>query len=284
VGHPPAGDRDHLERLPGRLGQRVHPASEQIAQGRWQLAGAGPHNGQQLLGEERVALRPGEHVLHQIGGRRCPQDADQLRPRLGLVEPRQLQALDRAAAVQLGQIRPQPLLAWLVVAVGHHQQHPLPAQVADQEGQQVAGGAVGPVQVLDHQHQRGLLAQAPQQPEQQLEQAGLSGLLGLAGAVRFTEGGQHAGQLGPGRADQLPHGAGAEVAEQGPQGLYDRGIRQGGIADRHTAPGQHPRLVGGAAAGQLGHQAGLAHTGLAPQQDDGRVSVCGPHPGRLQEL
>jgi hypothetical protein len=73
-------------------------------------------------------------------------------------------------------------LARLVVAVGDHQQHPLPAQVPDQERQQLAGGAVGPVQILDHQHQRSLLAQAPQQPQEQLEQASLSG---LARGARF---------------------------------------------------------------------------------------------------
>jgi hypothetical protein len=64
--------------------------------------------------------------------------------------------------------------------------------------------------------------------------------------------------------------------------------RLGHTAGRHrrpgTAPRQHPHPNRGAAAGQLGDQAGLAHPGLAPHQDDGRVSICGPPPGRLQEL
>ena len=42
--------------------------------------------------------------------------------------------------------------------------------------------------------------------------------------------------------------------------------------------------IAGAAARQLGNQARLADTGLAPHKDDGRFSICGPHPGRLQEL
>jgi hypothetical protein len=45
------------------------------------------------------------------------------------------------------------------------------------------------VQILDHQDQRGLRAQPPQQPEQQLEQSGLRGLLGQTNAVRFAQGG-----------------------------------------------------------------------------------------------
>jgi hypothetical protein len=58
----------------------------------------------------------------------------------------------------------------LVGAVGPDQQQPAVAQVADQEGQQVTGGPVGPVQVLDNQQGPVLAAEALQQPQQQLEQ------------------------------------------------------------------------------------------------------------------
>ena len=161
---------------------------------------------------------------------------------------------------------------------------PLAAQVADQEGQQVAGGLVGPVQVLDHQHQRGLLAQAAEQAEQQLEQPGLGGLAGRAAGLARpgrAAGGPAPRQDGPtsSRTASTPTSAG-----KGPQRLHDRGIGQGALADRHTAAGQHPRPVGGAAGGQFGDQAGLADAGLAPHQDDGRVPICGPPPGRLEEL
>jgi hypothetical protein len=57
-------------------------------------------------------------------------------------------APDPAGAVQLGQVGPEPLLARFVAAVREHQQHPLPPQVPDEEGEQVAGGAVGPMQIL----------------------------------------------------------------------------------------------------------------------------------------
>jgi hypothetical protein len=57
----------------------------------------------------------------------------------------------------------------LIRAVGQQQRH-AGAQVADQEAQQVAGGLVGPVQVLDHQQQRAALSEPVQHPEQQLEQ------------------------------------------------------------------------------------------------------------------
>jgi hypothetical protein len=143
------------------------------------------------------------------------EDADQLRSRLGLVQPRELQALDRAETVQFGEIGSEPLLAGFVVAVGNYQQHPLTAQVTNQEGQQIVGGPVGPVQILHDQHKGSLHGQAPQQPQQQLEHSGSSRLLGRAGA-RLTQGGQQAGQLRPGRADQLTHRADADLGQQSP--------------------------------------------------------------------
>jgi hypothetical protein len=57
----------------------------------------------------------------------------------------------------------------LVGAVGQHHEQP-GLEVADEEGEQVQGRAVGPVQVLHHQHGRGPVGQALQQGEQCLEQ------------------------------------------------------------------------------------------------------------------
>jgi hypothetical protein len=111
--------------------------------------------------------------------------------------------------------RSQPLLAGLVVAEGDHQQDALPPKVPDQERQKVAGGAVGPMQILDHQHQRSPLAQAPQQPQQQLEQAGLRGLTRRATAIRLAQRGQQAGNLGPGGADQLPDRSHPDITKMG---------------------------------------------------------------------
>jgi hypothetical protein len=132
---------------------------------------------------------PSEHAVHQVGGGGCPQDPGQLAGCLVPVQTGQLQALDRAASVQLGQKGSQPLLARLVVAVGDHQHQALPAEVSDQERQQVTGRLVGPVQILHHQDQWGLLDQLPQQPEQQLKQAGLGRLVGWASTTRLTQGG-----------------------------------------------------------------------------------------------
>ena len=140
------------------------------------------------------------------------------------------------------------------------------------------------MQILDHQDKRRLFAQVPEQAEQQLEQSGLGDLVALARTIRCAQGGKQAGQLGPGRADELTYSADADIGEQGPQDLHDRGIRQGAIADRHTATGQHPGPLGGTAGRQLGDKSRLADAGFAPHQDDGRVSIRGPPCGRLEGL
>jgi hypothetical protein len=43
----------------------------------------------------------------------------------------------------------------LIRPVARDQHHRLAAQVADQEREQIAGGPIGPVQILEHQNQRG---------------------------------------------------------------------------------------------------------------------------------
>jgi hypothetical protein len=284
VRHPPAGHRHHGEHSAGRFGYGLDPTAEQIPQGGWELVRAGPDRAEQLLGEERVALRPGEHRVSQLGRWRCAQDADQLRHGLGPVQPGQLHALDPVGAGQLGQVRAEALVARLVVAVGDHHQEPLAAQVPAQEREQVAGGPVGPVQVLQNQDQRGLLAQASQQSEQQLEQPSLRGLARWVRAIRLSQGGQQACELRPGGADQLADRFHADLTEQVAQDLDDGGVGQSAIADGHAAADEHPHPGAGAAAGAFRDQARLADTGLAPHQDDGRISVCGPLPGRLEEL
>jgi hypothetical protein len=52
----------------------------------------------------------------------------------------------------------------LVDAEGRDDQQPLAADVARQEGEEVARGAVGPVEVLDDQQHRRLLGEPLEEP------------------------------------------------------------------------------------------------------------------------
>src|SRR4029450_11573314 len=72
---------------------------------------------------------------------------------------------------QLAQEPPQRVAAVQLVAAeaAHHQDSTRP-EVGGQVGDQVASGAVGPVQVLHHPQQRPPGGQSLDQPQQQLEQ------------------------------------------------------------------------------------------------------------------
>ena len=90
----------------------------------------------------------------------------------------------------------------LVRAVGHHHEHAFQGPlIADQEGEQVPAGPVGPVRILDGQDHRGALGEVLQQQEHLLEQPRASLALVAAGG-RFTELGQQPGQLPYGPAGQ----------------------------------------------------------------------------------
>jgi hypothetical protein len=279
---PGAGHRRHLQHPLGRFGERGHPGQHQVAQDQRQ-PGPLQVGGQQLLGEERVALRTGQDLPDQRRRRRLTQDPGQQLPQVAAAQPVQLQPLGPAAAVQLGQERPQRVAAvQLVGPVGQDQGHPA-AQVADQEPEQVAGGLVGPVQVLHHQQQRAALGEAVQHPEQQLEQPrrGQRGLDRPAGGLRAQLGHQP-GQLGAGPAQhpvQLPR---AQRHGQRPQRLHQRRIGQDPFADVQAAAGERDRAELAGPADQVGDQPGLADTGLARHHHDGGPAGRGPFEGHLE--
>jgi hypothetical protein len=263
VVHSGAGHRRRLQHPLGGLRQPLHPGQHQVAQGRRQ-PGALPVGGQQLLGKNRVALRARQDLPHQHRRHRPVQDPTQQLGQLLAVQPAKLQPLDPAAAVQLGQQRPQRVAAvQLIGAVAQHQRDPA-AQVPDHKAQQVAGGLVGPVQVLDHQQHRPTRGQPVQHPQQQLEQPRWR----QRRRCRLA-GGSHA-QLGD-QPSQLPAGAAQDLCEllriqgagQRAQRLDHRRVGQHTLTHVQAAATEyhHPGL--GGVVGQLGDQAGLADAGFA---------------------
>lgn len=145
--------------------------------------------------------------------------------------------------------------------------------------EQIQGERVGPLQVVEHQHQRPAEPrQGAQQGHQQAEQPlrHLIGLQcrwigqGLAEALQFRQQGQQGGGIAAqgsaqGRRQLLPEaGAGrsGQLQQQPAQGLSWRLQHFGteellALAEREVALGPLHRLA------QLLHQGGLAHTGFA---------------------
>jgi hypothetical protein len=162
VPDPAAGHGGHLEDLLGELGQGLDAAEEHVGEGLGQgdVGPDGPGR-DQLLGEERVALGAGQDAVDHHRGDRLAGHGLEVLGQLGPAEGGEFDALQVGQADQLGQQRPQRVAAVeLVGAVAGDQGDPAAAQGPDEERQQVAGGPVGPVQVLDDQQQRGELGQA----------------------------------------------------------------------------------------------------------------------------
>jgi hypothetical protein len=166
----------------------------------------------------------------------------------------------------------------LVAAEAAHHQHPTGPEVGGQEGEQVAGGTVGPVQVLQHPQQRRPRGQPPDQPQQQLEQPPLTnsaddrgprGRLAAPGKV-----GQQPAQLLPGGAGDRLKLVGVQVVSEAAQRLDDRRERQALLAQRHTTATQHPHAPLTHAGGELLDQPGLAHPRLTAQQRHQRLAVA----------
>ncbi len=135
---------------------------------------------------------------HELVARRLPEDVRQRLDELGAIERLELDPVRAVQAVELGQQRTQRMAAVeLVGPVAEHQHHALAAQAADEEVDERARRAVGPVEVLEHEDHGPLLAEQVEQLEQALEQPHLCrGIVRVRGVAPVVESGKQCGQLG----------------------------------------------------------------------------------------
>jgi hypothetical protein len=150
----------------------------------------------------------------------------------------------------------------LVGPVGGDDQDPLACHAASQERQRLAGRAVGPVEILDHQHHRALLPEGVEQRQQALEQPRLASL---------------AGDRVPGqqRRHALAHRRGQRrvaVACERPQRRHQREVGQLALAaEVDGLAGQHERSRVARAAHQLSQQSRLPDARLAGDERQRRA-------------
>ena len=282
VGHPAAGHRRHPQHLLGRLRQPLDPGQQHLDEGRRQLdpGVAGP-GGQQLLGVERVALRAGVDALHLLRRQRRSGDRLQVLGQLGPGERGQLQPLHRRQPDQLGQQRPQRVPpVQLVGPVADDQRHLARPQGAGQEGDQVPGGAVGPVQVLQHQRHRGPFGEAHQHGPHGVEHLQL--VQAVAGEPGRLDPGQEPaeGGRGHGRTGQQP-GLLRVVGELA-QGVHHGQIGKADVAQLDGCTHQHPRPALTGPVGKRQQQARLAHPGVTGKQHHLRAALLGPFQQRVE--
>ena len=145
----------------------------------------------------------------------------------------------------------------VIGAVTDDEQHPGGMDVAGQERDQIPGRAVGPVQILHHEHSRRHVAETHEEIQHPLEQEAARPRL-AAGQPR-----QQRGEVIDPGSGHLCHDIPAEVAVEVPEDLDQRSVGQGARGDVNApADGSRPP-VPARPAQELLHQTGLAHTGVA---------------------
>ena len=218
--------------------------------------------GEELLGIERVALRARVQAVGEVGLGLVVEDAGQLLGHLGAGEALERDPLDARGALELWQDGTQRVAAvQLVGAVGGEQEDRLGPRVADEEDEEVPGGGVGPVQVLDDQHDR---AQPIEQREQRLEHLRLARRIGHRLAERPQR--LHERRVGEGRAAELE----AVADEDGYVGAGLELRHEAGLADPRLA--RHERERGRPRQRRLEHRqligaADERGAGDAPEHD-----------------
>jgi hypothetical protein len=181
----PAPDREHAQQLGRRRREALDAHHQRVAKRGGQRAAPVEAGGEQLLGEQRVALAARVQALDELGGGRCAQDVGERFGELLTREPRQLDPAGARVALELGEHRAQRVAAMqLVGPVGGDDEDALGAERAGEEGEEAARGGVGPVDVLDREHQRRIGRKPVEQGEQRLEDARLRDLCLLGAQPR----------------------------------------------------------------------------------------------------
>ena len=128
-------------------------------------------DGQELFGEEHVAVGAEERALDQVGRRLSADDRRDELADLVAIEAGEIDPLDRAGAVELGEQGTQRMAAVEVVgSVGTDEHHRRAAEAAGEIHEQLARRTVGPVQILEHEQRRYAFGQPLEHAEQLFEQ------------------------------------------------------------------------------------------------------------------
>ena len=169
----PRGGREADDR-PRRRVQALEVREQRVLEQLGELGLVAQRRGDQLLGEERVALRAGADRLDQLGAQRAVALAGDERRELVPRERSELhRERDPAAPQPGGQPVHRVVLAHRVLPPRRDDEHAAVVDGVRQEGEEVERRPVGPVQVLEHQHDRRGGAETLERRAHRLEQVQL---------------------------------------------------------------------------------------------------------------
>ena len=237
VAHPRPGDGSEAQHGLGGRAQRLDAQHERVGDvGGQALAGVAPAAASSSVKNGLPSARAKSSSTRRASGRRA-EDPGELRDDLLAGEALQRDALDDRRALGLGHQRPQRVAAvQLVGAVGGDEQHALMARVAHEEGQEVARGAVGPVDVLEDEHERLRVGQAVPGGASRSSNTRPCDERAARRRPRRRRAGAAAAPGRPRRAAEL---AGVEAAQR----ADDRRVGQLAVAEVDAVAGEHARAL-----------------------------------------
>ena len=266
-------DGQHAQDVLGRGVELLDADHERVAQRHRQRAAAVDAGREQLLGEERVALAAGVQTVDEAVVGRLAEDVLQRGGQLVAAQRLEGDAVDRRVALDLRQERPQWVAAMqLVEAVGQDHEDPLAAERAGEERDEGPGRGIGPVEILEHEDDRRLAAEAVEEGEHGLEEPALRRAVGPV--VRRRRAGQpreEAGQLGAVARMQRVEG-GMAVAGEAPQRRRQRGVGQLALAELDGVAGEDLRAGRLGPAQELADEARLADAGVTRHEGERRAA------------
>ena len=229
----------------------------------------------EFLDEEGVAVGAFEDVVDLGGVGFGGEDAGDLAADLVAGEAGEVEAADGAQPVEFGEQGAQRVAAVDVVgAVGGEDDEAAGAQGAKQVGEEMAGGGVGPVQVLQGDDDGAVGGDALQEAGGEFEEAGHALLVVPRPARGLPQLGQQ-----PGEFLLLAGRGGGQLVRQGPAQGAQRG-GEGGEgqpvgADLDTAAERDDGSPAVGRGGELLDEPGLADPGLAADQQRLRLARGG---------
>jgi hypothetical protein len=252
------GDRRAIDRdiaLPATVALVDHAALGEVAD--------------DLLDEERVAVGLRVQAVHEVGrhvvsGRALQQLGDLL-----LAQPRQRQPLDQPLAAQVGERLAERVRGREVGGAVGPRDEQRPVGEAHEVAQEQQRGRVGPVQVVQHQHHRALLAEPAEEGADGVEEglAACDGGLGVTARDRVRAGRQQRVEA----VDRVREGR--HRGDAGAQRLHERLVGAHRLLVRAPEEDDGPVVVRG--SGELGDEPRLAYARLSADRDEPRAAGAG---------
>lgn len=273
VPDPAARDGGDLGQ-PGRVGAEPgEPFVHEVVQRGRDAGRPGAGLGDELFGEVGIALRQREVLVGALRADVLPGQRGDEGPEFLAAEGLQGQPARPADELRLGQPDPQRMPGAQSRPVAAHQHQPLVGLGEHEVGDEVERRGVGPVHVLEHQHQRFPAADVVEQPGDRAEdpapRAGARSGAGARGEV-----GDQAGQLRPGGSGQFPGPLLAFGADQAAQGLGQRAVRDAVACQFETAAREDERAGFACGAGEFPQQARFSGACFAVEDEGFGVPGC----------